>query len=214
MIEWGELFKFGVALLAIVEPFGAIPLFIGAMGTMSAPDRARGARIVALTVFLVLAGALFLGELLLAWFGISIAAFMVGGGILLLLHAVSMLQARTSGLRQTPEETMEASERHAIGVVPIGIPLLAGPGAISSVIIYAHQASGGGSGVPGVLLLLIPITAVCAVVWVTFRLAEPIARRIGHTGLNILTRLMGLLLAAMAVEIVARGLIRLFPGLV
>ena len=114
MIEWSELFKFGVALLAIVEPFGAIPLFIGAMGTMSAPDRARGARIVALTVFLVLAGALFLGELLLAWFGISIAAFMVGGGILLLLHAVSMLQARTSSLRQTPEETMEASERHAI----------------------------------------------------------------------------------------------------
>jgi multiple antibiotic resistance protein len=210
MIEWGELFKFGVALLAIVEPFGAIPLFIGAMGAMSAPDRARGARIVALTVFLVLAGALFLGEVLLAWFGISIAAFMVGGGILLLLHAVSMLQARTSSLRQTPEETMEASERHAIGVVPIGIPLLAGPGAISSVIIYAHQASGG---VFGVLMLLIPITAVCAVVWVTFRLAEPIARRIGHTGLNILTRLMGLLLAAMAVEIVARGLIRLFPAL-
>lgn len=210
MIEWSELFKFGVALLAIVEPFGAIPLFIGAMGTMSAPDRARGARIVALTVFLVLAGALFLGELLLAWFGISIAAFMVGGGILLLLHAVSMLQARTSSLRQTPEETMEAGERHAIGVVPIGIPLLAGPGAISSVIIYAHQASGG---VFGVLMLLIPITAVCAVVWVTFRLAQPIATRIGHTGLNILTRLMGLLLAAMAVEIVARGLIRLFPTL-
>lgn len=210
MIEWSELFKFGVALLAIVEPFGAIPLFIGAMGTMSAPDRARGARIVALTVFLVLAGALFLGELLLAWFGISIAAFMVGGGILLLLHAVSMLQARTSSLRQTPEETMEAGERHAIGVVPIGIPLLAGPGAISSVIIYAHQASGG---VFGVLMLLIPITAVCAVVWVTFRLAQPIATRIGHTGLNILTRLMGLLLAAMAVEIVARGLIRLFPAL-
>ena len=171
----------------------------------------RLARIVALTVFLVLAGALFLGELLLAWVGISIAAFMVGGGILLLLHAVSMLQARTSSLRQTPEETMEASERHAIGVVPIGIPLLAGPGAISSVIIYAHQASGG---IFGFIMLLIPITAVCAVVWVTFLLAQPIATRIGHTGLNILTRLMGLLLAAMAVEIVARGLIRLFPGLV
>lgn len=210
MTEWSELFKITVALIAVVDPFGGVPLFISAMGDLPGEERAKGARIVALTVLLVLGGALLVGERLLEVFGISIAAFMVGGGILLLLHAVSMLQARTGDLRQTPAEKMEAAERHAIGVVPIGIPLLAGPGAISSVIIYGHQAHGN---VYNVLLLLAPITLVAAVVWGMFLMARPVAVRLGATGLNIATRLMGLILASMAVEIIARGLVKLFPAL-
>ncbi len=209
MNEWTELLKMTVALLAIVDPFGAIPFYVSVMGGLPQEQRARPARIVAFTVFTVLAVAALAGDRVLGFFGISLASFMVGGGLLLLLHAVSMLQVRETRLRQTPEEALEATERHALGVVPIGIPLLAGPGAISSVIIYSNQ-------VPGTLgpyLLLAPILVVASTVWLTFRSSAVIARRLGVTGLNIVTRLMGLLLAAMAVEIIARGLLRLFPGL-
>lgn len=209
MSEWTELLKMTIALLAIVDPFGVIPVFVSAMGGISDAERARAARTVALTVFTVLAVAALAGDRVLGFFGISLAAFMVGGGILLLLHAISMLQVQGTRLRQTPEEAIEASEKHAMGVVPIGIPLLAGPGAISSVIIYANQ----GSGTWGAYLPLAPILVVAIIVWLAFRGSAAIAGRLGVTGLNIVTRLMGLLLAAMAVEITARGLLRLFPGL-
>lgn len=116
--------------------------------------------------------------------------------------AISMLQAKDSWIRQTPAEAQEASEKQAVGVVPIAIPLLAGPGAISTVIIATHQ-------VPGLLYqlkLLIPLAVIALVVWVTMLVAGRLARRLGTVGINIVTRLMGLILAAMAVEFVVRGI--------
>jgi multiple antibiotic resistance protein len=211
MNEWHQLFKITVALFAIVNPFGGIPIFISATQGWSARDRARTSRTVALTVFLVLALAAFTGDRLLEFFNVSIGSFMVGGGILVLLLAISMLQAKESAIRQTPEEAVEVAERQAVGVVPLGIPLLAGPGAISSVIIAAHQFRHGD--LLGHVLLLIPITTVTLVVWSVFLLGGRISRRLGRTGLNIVTRLMGLILAAMAVETIARGLTELFPKL-
>lgn len=211
MSEWHQLFKTTVALLAIVNPFGGIPIFISATHGWSARDRARTSRTVALTVLVVLALAAFTGDQLLEFFNVSIGSFMVGGGILVLLLAISMLQAKESPIRQTPEEAVEAADREAVGVVPLGIPLLAGPGAISSVIIAAHQFRHGD--LLGHVLLLIPIATVALVVWGVFLLGGRISRRLGRTGLNIVTRLMGLILAAMAVEFIARGIIELFPKL-
>lgn len=211
MHEWHQLFKITVALFAIVNPFGGIPIFISATSGWTARDRARTSRTVALTVFVVLAIAAFTGDRILDFFNISIGSFLVGGGILILLLAISMLQAKESLIRQTPEEAVEAADRQAIGVVPLGIPLLAGPGAISSVIIAAHQFRHGD--LVGHMLLLIPITTVALVVWGIFLLSGRISRRLGKTGINIVTRLMGLILAAMAVEFIARGLIELFPRL-
>lgn len=211
MQEWHQLFKTTVALLAIVNPFGGIPIFISATQGWTARDRARTARTVALTVLVVLALTAFTGDQLLQFFNVSIGSFMVGGGILVLLLAISMLQAKESPIRQTPEEAVEVADREAVGVVPLGIPLLAGPGAISSVIIAAHQFRHGD--LLGHVLLLIPIVTVAAVVWGVFLLSGRISRRLGRTGLNIVTRLMGLILAAMAVEFIARGLIELFPRL-
>lgn len=211
MYEWHQLFKITVALFAIVNPFGGIPIFISATSGWSARDRARTARTVALTVFCVLAVAAFTGDRILDFFNISIGSFLVGGGILILLLAISMLQAKESLIRQTPEEAVEAADRQAIGVVPLGIPLLAGPGAISSVIIAAHQFRHGDF--VGHVMLLIPIATVALVVWGIFLLSGRISRRLGKTGINIVTRLMGLILAAMAVEFIARGLIELFPKL-
>jgi len=211
MQEWHQLFKITVALLAIVNPFGGIPIFISATHGWTGRDRARTARTVALTVFIVLGLAAFTGDRLLEFFNVSIGSFMVGGGILVLLLAISMLQAKESPIRQTPEEAVETADRQAVGVVPLGIPLLAGPGAISSVIIAAHQFRHGDF--VGHVLLLVPIAAVALVVWGVFLLGGRISRRLGKTGINIVTRLMGLILAAMAVEFIARGLVDLFPSL-
>jgi multiple antibiotic resistance protein len=210
MYEWGELFKVTVALLAIVNPIGGIPVFISATAGWAAPERARTARVAAVTVSSVLLAALFLGDRLLEFFGISIASFMVGGGILILSLAMSMLQARESPLRQTPEEAQEVGDRQAVGVVPLGIPLLAGPGAISSVIIAAHRTHGS---LFGHIQLVLPILFVSLLVWSVFLLSARIASRLGTTGINIATRLMGLILAAMAIEFIAKGLGDLFPKL-
>jgi multiple antibiotic resistance protein len=209
MGEWGELVKLTVALLAVVDPFGTIPLFLSALGNTDARTRSRAARAAALTVLTVLGLAVLGGDAFLRLFGISIASFMVGGALLLLIHSVSMLQVRETRLRQTPEEAAQAAETQAVGVVPIGIPLLAGPGAISAVIIYSHEAAG-----PlATWRLLIPVAVVSLVVWACLAASGRIARAMGTTGINITTRVMGLILAALAVEIMARGLVMLFPGL-
>ncbi len=211
MHDWSHLFKIAVGLLAIVNPIGGVPLFISATSGWPARERSKTARTVAVTVFAVLVTTLFLGNRILDFFGISTSSFLVGGGILVLLLAVSMLQARESPIRQTPEEAREASGKEAVGVVPLGIPLLAGPGAISSIIIAARHAHGK---VAELFLLVIPISLISIVVWATFLLSLPIANRLGTTGINIVTRLMGLILAAMAVEFIARGIGELFPKLV
>lgn len=210
MADWTQIFKITVALIAIVNPIGGIPVFISATHGWDQNARAQVARIVAATVLIVLGLAAFFGIGLLNFFGISIASFLVGGGILLLLLAVSMLQAQESPIRQTQEEAVEAYEREAVGVVPLGIPLLAGPGAISSVIISSKEL---GAGWFSGILMLIPITISALIVWITFTASASITRRIGTTGINIITRLMGLILAAIAIELIAKGIIGLFPRL-
>ena len=209
MTDWGTLFKTGLALFAIVNPIGSVPIFITATDGSSKAERARIVRLIALTVFLVLTVSVLLGDRVLEFFGISIPSFQAGGGILLLLMAISMMHAKQSGFRQTAEEAQVAAEREATAIVPLSIPLLAGPGAISSMIIAAQQSGG----LWGHLLLLAPVTAVALLVWGILRLSAPIANLLGTIGINIFTRLMGLILAAMAVEFIAHGLLGLFPAL-
>lgn len=210
MTDWNTLFKTGLALFAIVNPIGGVPVFITATAGYSEHERARTVRTIGITVFTVLTLAVFLGDSILDFFGISIPSFQVGGGILLLLMAVSMLHARQSGTRQTPEELQVAAEREAVAVVPLSIPLLAGPGAISSMIIVAQQSGS----FWGHLQLVLPVAAVALLTWGILRLSAPITQRLGTIGINIFTRLMGLILAAMAVEFIAHGIMGLFPALV
>jgi multiple antibiotic resistance protein len=132
----------------------------------------------------------------------------VGGGLVLLLMALAMLNAEVGKMRQTQGEAeeLEAGERY--GVVPLAVPLLAGPGAISTTIIAAQESSPVHIGA-----LIGCILLVCALALVLFRLAEPVGERLGTTGLNIATRILGLLLAAIAIEMMATGLKVLLPGL-
>lgn len=209
-MDIAALFQAALTLFAIVDPVGVIPIFLLATRGFAREQQHRAAWISALTVWLVLVLFTFMGDPLLKFFGIRIEAFSIAGGLLLLMLALSMLQAHVSPLKQTPDEAMEAEEKEAVGAVPLGVPLLAGPGAITHVIVAAGQA-------PGDLLhqaaLLIPVSLVALSVWISFRAAPAIARRLGKTGIHVVTRLMGLIIAAISIEMIARGLAGLFPAL-
>ncbi len=201
--------KIFVSLLVVINPLGNSPIFLSITDGQAPEERNRTARRTAVSVTVILMLALFFGEGLLKLFGIDIPSFKVGAGILILIMAISMLHARVSESKHKSEEAEEAGEKENVAVVPLGIPLLAGPGAISSVIICT-QASGGW-GHKFILMGLIFVTG--AVVWITLRLAASIGEVLGTTGINIGTRLMGLILAAVAIEFIAGGLSALFPVL-
>lgn len=212
-MEPQELLKFTLSLFAIVDPVGVIPVFLLATDGYTPQQRNAAAWVSGVTVFGVLAVFAFGSTTLLDFFGMRLAAFSVGGGLILLLLAIAMVQARTSPQRQTPEEAREVGEREVVGAVPLGVPLLAGPGAITHSIIAASGEAGLGEAWMRPFMLLPSILLVAASVWVSFRLADNIARRLGTTGIHVVTRLMGLIIAGIAVEMMARGLAELFPGL-
>lgn len=209
MTEYAYLVKTTIALFAIVSPLSSLPMFIAATRGWDKQARAKTTRTVAFTVFIVLMVSAFLGESILEFFGISIPSFQVGGGILLMLIAIAMMHGKQSGARQTEEEAHDMEARDVIAIVPLSIPLLVGPGAISSMILSAQQHPT----FTGHLFLAIPAFIVALSAWLTLQLADNITNFLGATGINVITRLMGLILTAMAVEFIARGLTGLFPQL-
>lgn len=209
MEHWTEYTRFFIALFVILDPFAAVPIFLALTKTYSENERGRIANITAVTVMIVLVVSALSGDTLLHTMGTSLASFRVGGGIVLLLMALAMLSGQTGAVRTTPEEEAEAEDRNAIAVVPLAIPLMAGPGSISSAIIQMQRSNMEYHG----LLVIITIILVCLLLWVVLRLANIIGKALGQIGLNIINRLFGLLLAAISVEIMANGLRELFPVL-
>jgi len=203
-----DYLRFTVTLTAVVDPFLAVPFFLSFTAARSDAERRVLARVVALAVFAVLAIAVFVGEALLGLIGASLPAFRVGGGLVLLLMALAMLNAQAGGVRQSQAEARELEAGAVSGVVPLAIPLLAGPGAISTSIIAAEAG-----GLVHQAMVVVCIGVVCLVSWAVLRRAHQIETSLGTTGLNIATRILGLLLAAMAVQTMAVGLKELLPGL-
>ena len=204
-----DYLKFFAALTAIVNPIGAIPIFINLTADNTEDQRRKNATRASFATVSILLVVLFSGEVVLNFFGITIASFRVGGGILILLMAISMLHAAVSPAKQTAEEAEDSADRETVAVVPLGTPLLAGPGAISTVILYAQRHD---SIVHyGILACIIIILSLG--VFFSFSLAPVIARQLGKTGINVVTRLMGLIMAAVGVEFIANGLKQLFPVL-
>ena len=204
-----DAFKIFIALIALVNPLGVLPMFISLTQDFTPAQKQRAIRTAAFTVVAVISTCALLGEQIIKFFGISTASLQVAGGLLILLMSLSMLNAQPSGAKTTAEERDEAEHKDTIGVVPLGIPLLTGPGAMSTVIVLAgksHHASDYaaliGSGV-----------VIAALVWLTLQMAQPIARFMGRTGINIATRIMGLLVAAVAVEFIVEGLKTMLPSL-
>ena len=204
-----EYLRFAVTLTAVLDPFLAVPLFLTLAANQSARERVVLVRVVAITVFAVLAVSALLGDSILTLMGASLAAFRVGGGLVLLLMSLAMLNAQVGGVRQSEEEAAELESGEVRGLVPLAIPLLAGPGAISTTIIAAEK----GTGLAHFAAILGVIAAVSVLTWLVLRAANAIGERMSRTGLNIATRLLGLLLAAFAVQTMAEGLRELFPGL-
>jgi multiple antibiotic resistance protein len=206
--EYQEYLRYVVTLTAVLDPFLAIPIFISVTAARDEGGRLRLIQVVTLTVFLVLTGAAMFGERLLDALGASLPAFQVGGGLVLLLMALAMLNAKVGEMRQTRAEAEELESGEVSGVVPLAVPLLAGPGAISTTIIAAQAG-----GVAHKMALIVCIALVSVLVLVMLRVAHVVGRRLGMTGLNIATRILGLILAAIAIETMADGLKTLFPAL-
>ena len=206
MLDFTEYSKIFISLFAIVDPVGIIPIIIAFTAGMTAQKRERVGRMASLSVFVILFAALLLGEAILGFFGISIHSFRTAGGILLLLMSITMLIGNKPTL--TPDD-IDGDATSSVAIVPLSTPLLAGPGAISTVILDAHK--GNNVGHYGVMALV--LVALSLTVWFTFLIAPWVSRRLGTMGSNIVTRLMGLLLAAIAVEFIAGGLRGLFPAL-
>ena len=206
-MDWKPL----ITLLAIVNPPAIIPFFIHYTQGFSRAQRRSTALTSAFTAFVVIAASALLGTRILEFFSSSVASFQVGGGMLLLISAMNMLNAMPAESKPSTNEMAEGAEKAAMGasiaVVPLTIPLLTGPATMSTVVIYAEKAHTWLQ-----LLTLVGYGVVIGLVTaLSFALAHPIARALGKTGINVLTRLMGLILAALAVEVMADGLAKLFP---
>jgi multiple antibiotic resistance protein len=200
MIEWTFIIKTTIALIAIVDPIGCLPLFLSLTGQHKKINKKNVVKMTAITVFIILVTSLFLGDKILNMFGISMPSFQICGGILLLIMAISMML----GKHQVIESGQNGkSDKELIAFVPLSIPLLAGPGAMSNMIIAAHQA-------PNFInqsFLILPCLAVSLLIWLTLSFAENISKVIGAIGTKIITRVMGLLLGSMAIEFITRGVL-------
>ena len=206
-----DIYKPLVALLAIVNPIGVIPFFIHFTQGFNREQRQRTIRISAFTAFLVISVSALAGLQIIEFFGITLASFQVGGGMLLLISALQMLNAKQA--ESSAEDLTDANNKldagSSIAVVPLTIPLLTGPATISTMVIYAEKTRHWWE-----VLVLVGYGVVIGLsVWVAFSLSGRIARVLGKTGINVMTRLMGLILAALGVEIMADGLLKLFPVL-
>jgi multiple antibiotic resistance protein len=204
----GEFVLFFVSLFSVVNPFSSIPTFVGLTGHVPGRERKRMVGQTSIAVFVILAISYLTGQGLLRFFSISVPSLRVAGGLVILGMAWSMLHAKISGTKQTAEEAEESAGRPAIAVVPMAMPLLAGPGSISLMIIAAGRATG----VRDHALVLLAAALLALSVWVVLQAAAPIARALGKTGMNVATRFMGLILAALAIEFITSGLAEIFPG--
>lgn len=193
--------KFLAALLALLNPLYAIPIFLGLTSGFTPSERTRTAIVVTLTVTVTALAALLAGEEILGVFGIDIASFRVAGGIIILAIALAMMNAE----EPSAGDAAAASEAHArrnIAVVPLSIPLIIGPGTIATAIVAAHQLSDLGE-----IVTLVPVVLIVGLlIGVALRFADPIQRLLGKTGLSVISRIMAIILAAVAVEMILSGL--------
>ena len=190
------------SIFFIVDPFAVIPSFV-AMTVRDSPAQRRvlarrGAWTCAITLTLFALG----GSMIFTIFGITIGAFKIAGGVLMGLNALDMVQARRSQQRETPVETAEGIQKDDIGILPLGVPMLAGPGAISTVMVLAL----GAKTLAATVAVYVSIVVTSLLTYVVLSAASLVERRLGQTGMRILTRLMGLVLLAIAVQFILDGI--------
>jgi multiple antibiotic resistance protein len=190
------------SIFFLVDPFAAIGSFLSITSGVDAKRRRRMAFKAALTCFIVLSAFALAGQLIFSLFGIKLPAFEIAGGLILLLIGIDMLEAKRSPTQESHDETQEAAAKEDAGIVPLGIPMLAGPGAISSVMVLVGQA-------PSYWQMAAIIGSIGFTAFISYWVlngATQLHRVLGETGIRILVRIMGLLLVALAVQFFVNGL--------
>ena len=204
-----DLLTFAAALLTITNPVGSLAIFAGLTDGATADYRRQTAFRAALAVAAVMLAVLWAGQFLLPALGVRIQGLQMAGGVIIALMGLSMLRGRTSAVAHTPAENAEAQEKESIAVVPMAIPVIAGPGVMTTILLAAHEhpSAAEKGAMTGICL------AVAAVVWLALRFAGPVSARLGVAGVNVVTRLMGVVLTAIAFEMLTDGLSAALPGL-
>ncbi|HCI30268.1 MarC family protein [Psychrobacter sp. UBA2514] len=210
-----EIIKIILAFMVLINPFSALTLFLDLTRGYSMRNRRKVARVACLTIFITISFFTVAGESLLKALGISIGSFQLAGGILVFLISLNMMNGEGNPVKPDQENfdvdhVQDALPTMASAVVPIAIPMMIGPGGISTVIIYSSQVSG----ILQVSAIIIAGLFISLFCYLALMAAGRISRLLGDTGLNIMSRIMGMLLAAVSIEIIVSGLRTLFPALI
>lgn len=205
-MELNEVGQFFIAMLSILNPLGAIPVYISMTDNLSESQQKSMTKSCAIAVYITICVSLLVGGRILSFFGISVSSFTVGGGVLIFTMALSMIKAQNVDAKMNTAEITESSLKE-IGIVPLAIPLLSGPGTISTSIIYAKNFTTTFEWT----LALISMAIISLIIYFTLINAHRIRRKLGDLGVNVMTRIMGLILLAMAIEMMIGGLKQMLP---
>lgn len=207
MQEVTTYIKIFVALIVLVNPIEGIPIFITNTKSLTREQKTAIAKKTSIAVFIILIISLFLGRYLLELFGISIPSFSIAGGIIIFLIAVNMVIGTGAGEKSLPNDPNQNQED--IAVVPLATPLLAGPGAISSIIVYGSN----NGGLTGDIVLSFIVLLLAVVIWFSLNAATRFDQKLNATGIKVLTKISGLLVAAIAIELIFSGLKQMIPSI-
>lgn len=202
--------QFFIGLVAVVNPLGVLPIFVSMTSHQYELDRKKTTLTTSISVCLILLVSLYLGQIILNIFSISLDSFRIAGGLLIITIAMSMISGKLGEHKQNKEEkSADVSDYGNIAVVPLAMPIMAGPGTISSTIVWASQYHHWTDFI-GFTIAIFLFSILC---YVLFRSAPYIVKTLGKTGSNVATRIMGLILMSLGIEVCVAGITNLFPGL-
>jgi len=202
-----EVMKLAISLISILNPLGAIPTFLALTSGYNPKQIKKISTTCSIAVFITIIVSLVLGAPILGFFGIGLPSFRIGGGILIAIMALSMLNGSRSNVKLSDQEMIDESNVEELGIVPLAIPLLAGPGTISTCVIHAEHIN---STVLWIGAFLVSVIMGILIYYV-LAFSRTIGRKMGTVGLNVMTRIMGLLLMARAIEFITSGIKIIFP---
>lgn len=201
MLDFQTFFMILLPLLIIMDPLGNMPMFLSLTSNNTTAERRRMAATACVSSGVILSLFALSGDAILRFFQISMPAFQIAGGFIFFIYALQLLALIPSGIRGSAEEQEEGIRKENIALVPLAIPLLAGPGAITAVLVWRQQ----GEGLVDQAPLYLAILVACAVVYLVLHFAEYLQRLLGVGGIRVITRLMGLLLSVIAVQFMVNG---------